>query len=190
VWGNPDLAFHFMQLAPFRYGGDPTKLAGIWEAQTATLAVPHTGMAVTVDISNVADIHPKNKQDVGKRLALAALAKTYGKTIVYSGPMYKSMEKKGNQIVLQFDHVGGGLVAKGDKLQGFAVAGADKKFVWADAKIVGNTVVVSSPSVAEPVAVRYAWADNPICNFYNQEGLPACPFRTDDWPGITANTVK
>ena len=113
VWCNPELAFYFVQLAPFSYGGDPTKLAGIWEAQTATLSVPHTGMAVTVDISNLKDIHPKNKQDVGKRLALWALAQDYCKTdLVYSGPLYKSMQVDGTKIRLSFDHVGGGLVSR------------------------------------------------------------------------------
>jgi sialate O-acetylesterase len=101
--------------------------------------------------------------------------------------MYKSMNNDGNKIVLSFDHVGGGLVAKGgEPLKGFAVAGEDKKFVWADAKIDGDKIVVTCPDVAEPVSVRYAWADNPICNLYNEEGLPACPFRTDEWPGVTA----
>ena len=149
-----------------------------------TLSVPNTGMAVTIDIGEP-DIHPKNKQDVGKRLALWALAKTYGKNIVYSGPIYTLMEVQGNKAILHFSNVGGGLVAKGDLLKGFAIAGEDKKFVWADAKIEGNAVVVSSDKVSAPVAVRYAWAKNPVCNLYNREGLPATPFRTDTWPGVT-----
>lgn len=157
-----------------------------------TLRTPNTGMAVIIDIGEANDIHPKNKQDVGQRLALWALAKDYGKkNLIYSGPMYRSMETKGNQIVLSFDHVGSGLLAKdGGTLRGFAIAAADKKFVWADARIVGNTVVVSSPAVPDPVAVRYAWAENPVCNLYNREGLPANPFRTDDWLGCTAKNVK
>ena len=156
-----------------------------------TLKLPNTGQAVIIDIGDATNIHPKDKQNVGKRLALCALAKPYGKDIVYSGPMYKSMETKGNQVLLHFDCVGGGLVAKGGApLKGFAVAGEDKKFVWADAQIVGDTVVVSSAKVASPLAVRYAWADNPVCNLYNQEELPACPFRTDTWPGVTATSVK
>ena len=151
-----------------------------------TLALPNTGMAVIIDIGDANDIHPKNKQDVGRRLALWALANSYGKKLVYSGPIYKTMKTKGNQIILHFDHVGGGLVARPDEpLKGFAIAGADRKFVWADAKIEGDSIVVSSSEVSAPVAVRYAWADNPVCNLYNNEGLPASPFRTDDWPGIT-----
>ena len=122
------------------------------------------------------------------RLALWASAKTYGrKNIVYSGPLYKSMNVAGNAIVLNFNNIGGGLVAKSNEpLKGFAIAGEDHKFVWADAKIVGDTVVVSSQKVPDPVAVRYAWANNPVCNLYSKEGLPASPFRTDDWPGVTA----
>ena len=150
--------------------------------------MPNTGMAVIIDIGDAKDIHPKNKQDVGKRLALWALANTYGKDVVYSGPLYKSMEKKGDKIVLHFDHCGGGLVAQGgEPLKGFAIAGEDHKFVWADAKIDGDTVVVSSEQGRQPVAVRYAWADNPVCNLYNKAGLPASPFRTDTWPGTTVN---
>ena len=190
-WEQGDFPFLFVQLANFRaVKPDPNESdwAELREAQTMTLAVPNTGMATIIDIGDAVDIHPKNKQDVGKRLALWALAETYGKEIVYSGPLYKSMEVRGNQIVLHFDHVGGGLVAGGgEPLKGFAVAGADRKFVWADAKIEGDTVVVSSDQVSEPVAVRYAWADNPVCNLYNKEGLPASPFRTDQWPGVTVD---
>ena len=151
-----------------------------------TLALPQTGMAVIIDIGEAKDIHPKNKQDVGKRLALWALAKTYGRDVVYSGPLYKAMEKKGRSIALHFEHADGGLVARDGELKGFAIAGDDRRFVWADARIEGRTVVVSSEKVARPVAVRYAWADNPVCNLYNEAGLPACPFRTDAWPGVTA----
>jgi len=187
-WGQGDFPFLFVQLANFE-ATSPQPQESDWaelrEAQLMTLSMPNTGMAVMIDIGEANDIHPKNKQDVGKRLALWALAKTYGKTIVYSGPIYTLMEVQGNKTILHFDHVGGGLVAKGDSLKGFTVAGADKKFVWADAKIEGNTVVVSSDKVSVPVAVRYAWAKNPVCNLYNKEGLPATPFRTDTWPGIT-----
>ena len=109
----------------------------------------------------------------------------YGKDIEYSGPIYKSMKVKGNGIQIKFDHVGGGLVAKGDRLTGFAIAGEDRKFVWADATIDGDTVLVSSHDVAKPVAVSYGWADNPDCNLYNKEGLPASPFRSDNWPRAT-----
>jgi len=189
-WGQGDFPFYFVQLANFMAVKDQpgdSAWAELREAQTMTLKLPHTGQAVIIDIGEAGDIHPKNKQDVGKRLALWALAKDYGKNVVYAGPTYKSMAAHGNQVEICFDHVGGGLVAQGGApLRGFAVAGDDKKFVWADATIVGDKVVVSSSSVAKPVAVRYAWADNPLCNLYNKEGLPAGPFRTDDWPGVTA----
>ncbi len=191
-WGQGDFPFLFVQLANFMAVKDEpvdSAWAELREAQTMTLGLKNTGMAVIIDIGEANNIHPKNKQDVGKRLALWTLAKTYGRNIVYSGPLYKSCKVDGNKMVLSFDHVGGGLVAKdGEALKGFAIAGSDKKFVWADAKIEGNTVVVSSEQVAEPVAVRYAWADNPICNLYNKEMLPASPFRTDEWPGVTANS--
>ena len=190
-WGQGDFPFLFVQLANFRaVKPDPNESdwAELREAQLMTLAIPNAGMATIIDIGEANDIHPKNKQDVGKRLALWALAETYGKEMVYSGPLYKSMEIKGHEIVLGFDHVGGGLVAGGgERLKGFAVAGADRKFVWADARIEGDRVVVGSDQVSEPVAVRYAWADNPVCNLYNREGLPASPFRTDQWPGVTVD---
>ena len=187
-WGQGDFPFLFVQLANYREV-NPEPVESSWaelrEAQLLTLTAPNTGMAVAIDIGQVKG-HPKNKQDVGKRLALWALARMYGKNIVYSGPIYKSMKVEDNKIILHFKHIGGGLVAcGGEPLKGFAVAGADRKFVWADAKIEGDTVVVYSDKVAEPVAVRYAWADNPVCNLYNKESLPASSFRTDDWPGIT-----
>ncbi len=188
-WGQGKFPFLFVQLANFM-AVTPEPVDSAWaelrEAQLMTLALPKTGMAVIIDIGEANNIHPKNKQDVGKRLALWALAKTYGKKQVYSGPIYKSMKTEGNKIILNFEHVGGGFAAGGgEPLKGFAVAGADRKFVWADAKIDGNTVVISSNEVSVPVAVRYGWANNPVCNLYNKEGLPASPFRTDDWPGIT-----
>jgi len=188
-WGQGDFPFLFVQLANFM-AVNPEPSESAWaelrEAQLMTLALPKTGMAVIIDIGEANDVHPKNKQDVGKRLALWALAGSYGKKLEYCGPIYKSMRVEGNKIILHFDHVGGGLVAGGGgPLKGFAIAGADRKFVWADAKVVGDTVVVSSDKVSEQVAVRYAWADNPVCNLYNKEGLPASPFRTDDRPGIT-----
>jgi sialate O-acetylesterase len=185
VWGREDLPFLYVQLAPFRYGQNraATDLPGIWEAQTATLAVPYTGMAVTVDIGNVTDIHPKNKQDVGKRLALWAFAKVYGhKDIVYSGPLYKSMKVEGDKIRLTFDHVGGGLISRdGQPLNWFTIAGEDKNFVEAEAKIEGREVVVSSQSAPKPVAVRFGWNQEAEPNLSNKEGLPASPFRTDKW---------
>jgi sialate O-acetylesterase len=190
-WGQGNFPFLFVQLANFM-AVEPEPVDSAWaelrEAQLTTLALPNTGMAVIIDIGEARDIHPKNKQDVGKRLALWALAKTYGKKPVYSGPIYKSKRIEGNKITLEFEHVGGGLVGSGgETLNGFAVAGADRKFVWADAKIAGDTVVVSSDKVSEPAAVRYGWANNPVCNLYNKEGLPASPFRTDDWPGVTVD---
>lgn len=190
-WGVKSFPFLFVQLANFMATkpepGD-SAWAELREAQSMTLSLKDTGMATIIDIGAADDIHPKNKQDVGKRLALWAMAKTYGKKgLVYSGPLYKSMKIRDGKIVLRFDCIGEGLAAKGDALKGFAIAGADRKFVWADAVIEGKTVVVSSDKVPEPVAVRYAWADNPVCNLYNKADLPASPFRTDDWPGVTAN---
>ncbi len=190
-WGQGRFPFLFVQLANYMATqsepGD-CEWAELREAQTMTLSLSNTGMAVIIDIGEANDIHPKNKQDVGKRLALWALAKTHGKAIAYSGPLYKSMRVRGDKIILRFDHVNGGLVAGGgEPLRGFAIAGEDRKFIWADAEIDGDTVVVRSDKVSKPVAVRYAWANNPVCNLYNGAGLPASPFRTDDWPGITAD---
>jgi sialate O-acetylesterase len=190
AWHEGDFPFLCVQLANWReIKSEPSESdwAELREAQLMTLSEPNTGMAVTIDIGEAISIHPLNKQDVGKRLALWAMAKTYGKDTVYSGPLYKFMVVDGNKAILHFEHVGGGLVAGGgEPLKGFAIASADHKFVWADAKIEGDTVVVSCDKVSEPAAVRYGWADNPICNLYNKAGLPASPFRTDDWPGITA----
>ena len=188
-WGQGDLPFLFVQLANFR-AVNPEPVDDAWaelrEAQLMALSLPNTGMAVTIDIGEADDIHPRNKQDVGKRLALNALHLVYGKDVDHSGPIYKSMAIEGGKIRLTFDHVGDGLIAKdGEKLTGFAIAGVDKKFYWADAIIDGETLVASSSNVPEPVAVRYAWSTNPVCNFYNKAGLPASPFRTDSWPGIT-----
>ncbi len=188
VWDNSKLPFYYVQLAPYTYGGDPTKLAGIWEAQTAALEIPHTGMAVTVDIGNIKNIHPTNKQETGRRLALWALAKTYGKKgFEYSGPLYDGMKVRGNKIELSFDHIGGGLVSRdGKPLTHFTIAGADKNFVEAKAEIVGKKVVVSSDAVAKPVAVRFAWHQQAEPNLSNKDGLPASPFRTDRWVTETA----
>ncbi len=189
AWAQGDFPFLFVQLAnfmPARPEPSESAWAELREAQLMTLSLPKTGMAVAIDIGDANDIHPRNKQDVGKRLALNALAIAYGKKVVSSGPIYERMKREGNAIRLYFKHVDGGLTTpNGEPLKGFAIAGADRKFVWADARIEGNTVVVSSPQVPEPVAVRYAWADNPVCNLYNRAGLPASPFRTDDWPGVT-----
>ncbi len=188
AWGLGDFPFLFVQLANFRPATEEpveSDWAELREAQLMTLSLPNTGMAVAIDIGDANDIHPKNKQEVGRRLALNALAKVYGRDIVYSGPIYKAMSFEGDKIRLSFDHTGSGLEARGGRLTGFTIAGDDKKFVKAQAVIDGNTVLVWSPQLPSPVAVRYAWADNPVCNLYNKEGLPASPFRTDDWPGIT-----
>jgi sialate O-acetylesterase len=140
-------------------------------------------MAVTIDIGEWNDIHPLDKKDVGKRLFLAAEKIAYGNdNIVYSGPIYKSMKIEGNKIILSFTNTGTGLIAKGGELNSFAIAGADKHFVWAKAEIKENKVVVWNDEIQNPVAVRYAWADNPAgANLYNKEGLPASPFRTDSF---------
>ncbi len=176
--------FLIVQLANFM----PTKAepgesawAELREAQLRTAThIPKCGLAVAIDIGDAADIHPKNKQELGRRLALDAEAIAYGLKVEYSGPRYRSMKREGNRLRLRFDHARGGLLAKGGgPVRGFAVAGADGKFVWADATIEGNSVLVSAPGLEAPVAVRYAWADNPVCNLCNQAGLPASPFRTD-----------
>jgi sialate O-acetylesterase len=189
-WGMGSFPFYIVQLANFT-PVNPQPVESDWaelrEAQSMTgTNLANAGTSVTIDIGDAADIHPKNKQEVGRRLALIALAKTYGKKKVeYSGPVYASKVVDGSQVRLRFTHATGGLMAKGDKLQGFAVAGEDRKFYWADATIEGDQVVLSSPQVARPVAVRYGWSNNPIVNLYNAAGLPASPFRTDDWPGVT-----
>jgi sialate O-acetylesterase len=188
-WNQGEFPFLFVQLANF-LARMPHPAEDTWaelrEAQLMTLALPNTGMAVIIDIGEAEDIHPKNKQDVGKRLALNALNSVYGQKIVFSGPIYKSMTLENDKIRLAFDHVNGGLMTpENAKLTGFAIAGEDKKFYWADAEIDGETIVVSGAQVTKPVAVRYAWAANPDCNLYNTDGLPASPFRTDSWPGIT-----
>jgi sialate O-acetylesterase len=184
-WGQGEFPFFMVSLANFMARINvptDTAWARLREAQAMTTQnTPKVGVAIAIDVGDAKDIHPRDKQSVGQRLALNALAIAYNKPIVYSGPVYESMKVDGAKACLKFKHVGGGLVAKGEKLTGFAIAGEDKKFVWADATIEGDTVVVSSKEVAAPVAVRYAWADNPECNFYNKEGLPAVPFRTDTW---------
>lgn len=191
AWKHGDFPFLFVQLANWREI-QPEPVESAWaelrEAQLMTLTLPKTAMAVAIDIGDAADIHPKNKQEVGRRLALAAQSIAYGKEVVYSGPIYASMTTEGDKLRLLFTQVADGLMAKGDEpLKGFAIAGQDHKFVWADARIDGDTVVVWSDQVPHPVAVRYAWADNPVCNLYNKAGLPASPFRTDDWPGVTVD---
>jgi len=186
-WGQGNFPFYFVQLANFQAAKDQpgeSDWAELREAQLMTLKKsPNTGMAVAIDIGEALDIHAHNKQEVGRRLALAARAGAYGRTLECSGPVYDRMEVKDGRIVVHFTHTGAGLEARGGApLRRFEIAGADKKFVWADASIAGETVVISSAKVPVPVAVRYAWADNPEgCNLFNKDGLPASPFRTDDW---------
>lgn len=184
LWNNPKLPFYYVQLAPFTYtrANRPREyqLPGIWQAQLATLSVPHTGMAVTTDIGHLKDIHPKNKQDVGKRLALWALAKNYGKKgVVYSGPLYKSHKTSGSNVTVNFSETGSGLKSlDGKALTNWEVAGADGEFKSAVAKIKGNSVVVASDAVANPKEVRFGWHETAEPNFGNKEGLPASPFSS------------
>jgi len=183
-WGRGDFPFYYVQIAPYDYGNpDDTTSALLREAQMHILSLlPNSGMAVTMDIGNPKDIHPTNKLDVAKRLSLWALAKTYGRdNIVYSGPLYREMKIEGSKIRLFFDHVGSGLTAKGGPLTHFTIAGEDKKFVPATAVIEGDTVVVFSPEVPKPVAVRYGFTNSAQPNLFNKEGLPASSFRTDNW---------
>jgi len=181
-----DFPFLVVQLANYLERRDApvdSEWARLREAQLhVSQNVKNSGLAVTIDIGDAKDIHPKNKQDVGTRLALVALANVYGRKLEYSGPTYRGMKVEGERARLSFDHAEGGLVTKdGGRLTGFAVAGEDGRFHWADATIEGETVIVSSPEVKRPVAARYGWADNPDCNLYNRAGLPASPFRTDDY---------
>ena len=184
AWGN-DMSFYWVQLANFQAPAEnpyDSHWAELREAQTMALSLPKTGQAVIIDIGEARDIHPRNKQDVGKRLALIALAKDYGKDVKYSGPMYKSMSTEGDKIKIQFDFADGLAAKDGEKLKRFEISGEDRKFYWADAEIEGQSVVVSNDKIKSPVAVRYAWAENPEgCSLTNETGLLASPFRTDDW---------
>ena len=188
-WQTGEFPFLFVQLANFMATAPQpaeSEWAELREAQSMTLGLPITGMACTIDIGEAGDIHPKNKLDVGKRLSYAARKIAYGEDIVHSGPIYLSHTVENNRMRIGFSSIGTGLEAKNGELKGFVIAGEDKKFVWANATIEGNTIVVWNDAVAKPVAVRYAWANNPEgCNLYNKENLPAPPFRTDTWPGIT-----
>jgi len=192
-WNQPDLHFFFVQLANYMKPDEQpveSEWAELREAQAMTLSLPYTGMAVTIDIGEENDIHPRNKLDVGNRLALQALQKVYNKPVVCDGPVFKLMQIEGDFVIISFEDMPGSLVAK-DKygyVNGFAIAGEDQKFYWARALLNGYQILVSSDKVIEPVAVRYAWSNNPDdANLYNSEGLPASPFRTDNWPGITYN---
>lgn len=210
-WNQGDFPFYFCQLANFTSkSSEPgeSSWAELREAQSMTLKVPNTGQAVLIDIGESGDVHPRNKKDAGERLALIALAKDYGRSTAWSGPVYDSMKINNGKAILTFTHVDGGLVARPlpgtypvvsevdetaplvpnspqSQIEGFAICGQDKKWAWADAKIEGDKVIVWSDQVPAPVAVRYAWAHNPTCNLYNKAGLPASPFRTDDFQPVT-----
>ncbi len=192
-WGQGDFPFYWVQLADFM-NEKPEPGESAWaelrEAQTMTMAkLPNTGEAVIIDIGEGKDIHPKNKVDVGRRLARWALAKDYGVNISYHSPQYKSMEKDGSKIVLSFDYVQGWRPFDVNEPRGFSIAGEDFKFVWGKAEILPDgRVAVSAEGIENPVAVRYAWADNPVVNMYSNTGLPLTPFRTDDHSGVTANS--
>jgi sialate O-acetylesterase len=210
-WGQGDFPFYFCQLANHRWK-NPEPVESAWaelrEAQSATLALPNTGQAVLIDTGEAHDIHPRNKKDAGERLAAIALAKTYGRAVPHAGPACKSVRFEGGKAILDFQQTEGGLIARpvpetfdlktktgataplirnspNSELEGFAICGEDRKWVWARAMIKGDTVVVWAEDVPEPVAVRYGWADNPTCNLYNAAGFPASPFRTDDFPAST-----
>jgi len=214
VWKQRDLPFYFCQLANYT-AKSPTPADSTWaelrEAQNRTLSLPNTGQAVLIDVGESDDIHPRNKKDVGERLARIALARDYGKSVPYAGPTFDSVAFADGKAIVTFKNTDGGLVAPplpkdyvkqslknktaplvanspGSQVEGFAICGEDKAWVWADAKIDGNTVVVWSAKVPKPIAVRYAWSNNPTCNLANGAGLPASPFRTDDFPLTTAAT--
>lgn len=193
-WNEPDLPFYFVQLAGFGSADANSNKGSTWaelrEAQTKTLSLPNTGMAVITDIGNPFDIHPKNKQEVGRRLALIALHDVYKNEGEYTGPVYQSMEINNNKIILSFTHAGNSWQVK-DKygyIKGFEIAGSDQKFRWAKAEIQGDKIIVYQDSLTNPVAVRYAWADDTSeANLFNEQLLPVAPFRTDNWKGITDN---
>ncbi len=196
-WGQGDFAFLEVQLAPWDKNkkrslteivASPTDSdwAELREAQwMATRTLPNVGMVVITDVGDKDDIHPAKKAPVGARLALAARKIAYREKLVHSGPLYKSHKIDGSEIKLRFDHVGSGLEARGGALSGFSIAGPDEKFYWAEARIEVNQIVVSSPKVPKPVAVRFGWADYPVVNLFNREGLPASPFRTDNFRMVT-----
>ncbi len=182
-WNQGDFPFYFVQLAPYHYrdidGVDSAKLR---EAQFKTMSLSNTGMAVITDIGNIDDIHPRNKKEVGRRLSLWALAKDYGnKDLVYSGPLYKSMKVEAGKIRLEFDNIGSGLISKRGSLTNFKISGRNKKFITANANVKGNSIIVSSPKVLKPIAVRFGFTNGSEPNLFNKEGLPASTFRTDNW---------
>jgi sialate O-acetylesterase len=182
LWRQGDFPFIFVQLANYleaRAEPGNSDWAALREAQRRALSVPNTAMAVTIDVGEWNDIHPLDKKTVGERLARAARTLAYGETgLTTSGPVFRSLMKRGDRLIVEFDHIGGGLKIRGELLKGFAIKGASGDWAWADAEIHGDTVVVQSDAVADPVRVRYAWADNPdTANLYNKEGLPASPFQ-------------
>jgi sialate O-acetylesterase len=187
AWGEGDFPFLYVQIANWGVHSLKWRWPELREAQSMALSLPKTGMAVTIDIGDGSDIHPRDKQDVGYRLSLAAQAIAYGRDVVYSGPTFQSMDIEGGALRLHFQHADDGLTAKSESIisvSGFEVAGEDRKFIGADARIEGDTVVVSSGDVPHPVAVRYAWGMNPRPSIYNHAGLPASPFRTDRWDDL------
>jgi sialate O-acetylesterase len=198
IWSDARMPFYYVQIAPYQYGTElPNVLPIFWEAQSKALEIPHTGMAVIHDIGNLQDIHPKNKQDVGRRLALIALARTYGRQdVVYSGPTFKALKMEGNRLRVVFDHVGSGLVSRDNKpLNWFEIIGEETDFTEADATIDGDSVVLSAPEVSKPVAVRFAWHKLAEPNLANREGLPAVPFRAGevpqrDWLALNVEEAK
>jgi sialate O-acetylesterase len=192
-WDQGDFPFYWVQLADFM-AEQPEPAESAWaelrEAQTMTQdRLPNTGQAVIIDLGEASDIHPRNKLEVARRLARWALARDYGRNIACQCPRYDAMEAKDGVVLVKFKDVGGGLrTVDAAEVQGFAIASEDRKWRWAEAKIVApDRIVVSHKEVTAPVAVRYAWSDNPVCNLYSQAGLPVSPFRTDDWPGVTIN---
>jgi sialate O-acetylesterase len=204
AWKQGEFSFYWVQLADFMAENDEpmdSAWAELREAQTMTLSLPNTGEAVIIDIGEGDDIHPRNKEDVGERLARWALAQDYNIDIAHQSPTFQSMQRDGNRVVVTFDHTRGGLMSfDTQEVTGFEIAGEDRQFVNAQAEVVAKTedgknipvekrnqVVVRSDKVANPVAVRYAWANNPQCNLRTVLGLPATPFRTDDWPGLTVD---
>jgi sialate O-acetylesterase len=184
LWAD-EVPFAWVQLPNFTAPGEGWPR--VREAMLQALELPKTGMAITIDIGDAKNIHPANKQEVGRRLALWALGTVYGKDVpAISGPLPTGSSVNGNAVTVSFTHANGGLKTKdGGPLKGFQIAGADRQWKAASARIDGDKVVISGPEIASPVAVRYAWQDNPDCNLYNAAGLPASPFRTDDWPAPT-----
>ncbi len=188
-WGQGPFPFLFVQLAGFM---DPPREPGesdwaeLRESQAKTLAEPNTGMALAIDVGDAKDIHPRNKQEVGRRLALVALERVYRRGVVSAGPRFRTWRVSGAEVRVRFDGTAGGLrAAGGGAPRGFAIAGEDRVFHWATARIAGDEVVLGCDAVTRPVAVRYGWAANPECDLVGGTGLPAPPFRTDRWPGVT-----